>query len=133
MRKILSSIVLLGGLYFAGAMIGSAQEGWQQPADSTGLPNNEWKRGLAISPVSVNLNGRDKRMVGLGSYIVNARAGCADCHTSAMHTQIPAGNLDLDPSESPSPYVNLINVVSAEDPSLIYVVPNRPDGKQSDG
>jgi hypothetical protein len=84
MRKILLSIVLLGGLYFAGAMIGSAQEGWQQPADSTALPNNEWKRGLAISPVSVNLNGRDRRMVGLGSYIVNARAGCADCHTNPL-------------------------------------------------
>lgn len=57
--------------------------------------------------------------------------GCADCHTTAMHTQIPAGNLDLDPSESPSPYVNLINVVNAEDSSLIYVVPNRPHFRAS--
>ncbi len=69
--------------------------------------------GAAIEGMFIDFNGQGN--------------GCADCHTSAMHTQIPAGNLDLDPSESPSPYVNLINVVSAEDPSLIYVVPNRPD------
>jgi hypothetical protein len=38
MRKALLSIVLLGGLYFAGAMIGSAQEGWQQPGRQHGPP-----------------------------------------------------------------------------------------------
>lgn len=69
--------------------------------------------GAAIEGIFTDFNGQGN--------------GCADCHTSAMHTQIPAGNLDLDPSESPSPYVNLINVVSAEDPSLIYVVPNDPE------
>jgi len=69
--------------------------------------------GAAIEGIFIDFNGQGN--------------GCADCHTSAMHTQIPAGNLDLDPNESPSPYVNLINVVSAEDPSLIYVVPNYPE------
>ena len=69
--------------------------------------------GAAIEGIFIDFNGQGN--------------GCADCHTSAMHTQVPAGNLDLDPSESPSPYVNLVNVVSAEDPSLIYVVPNYPE------
>lgn len=39
------------------------------------------RQGLAISPVPVNLDGRNPRLVGLGSYLVNAVAGCTDCHT----------------------------------------------------
>lgn len=38
-------------------------------------------RGLEVSPVPVNLSGRDRDLVGLGSYIVNAQAACNDCHT----------------------------------------------------
>jgi hypothetical protein len=90
MKRIVLSIALLGGLYFAVAMTGSAQEGWQQQADDAGLPDKEWKRGLAISPVPVNLTGRDKRLVGLGSYIVNARAACGDCHTNPLY--LPGGD-----------------------------------------
>ena len=63
MKRIVSSIVLFGGLLLAAAIVGSAQGGRQQPEDSTGLPSIEWKRGLALSPVPMNLNGRDKRMV----------------------------------------------------------------------
>jgi hypothetical protein len=47
------------------------------------LPNKIWKRGLAISPVSLNLEGKDKLVVGEGSYIVNT--GCVDCHTSPVY------------------------------------------------
>lgn len=36
--------------------------------------------GLAIAPTHLNLHGKDVRMVGLGSYIVNAQSACADCH-----------------------------------------------------
>ena len=39
------------------------------------------KRGYEIAPVPLNLNGRNPALVGLGSYIVNAQAGCNDCHT----------------------------------------------------
>ncbi len=39
-------------------------------------------RGLQISPVHLNLRGKDRNMVGLGSYIVNAQGGCNDCHTN---------------------------------------------------
>lgn len=39
------------------------------------------RQGLAISPVKVNLDDRDPALVGLGSYLVNAVAGCTDCHT----------------------------------------------------
>jgi hypothetical protein len=47
-------------------------------------------RGLAISPVPVDtagLSAHQRRLVGLGSYIVNAASDCAACHTG------PAGFL----------------------------------------
>ena len=37
--------------------------------------------GLAIAPVNLNFRNRDRDLVGLGSYIVNAQAACADCHS----------------------------------------------------
>ena len=39
--------------------------------------------GLAIAPVPLNLAGKDRALVGLGSYIVNALVDCNGCHTSA--------------------------------------------------
>jgi len=53
--------------------------------------------------------------------------GCADCHTSAMGAQFPSGNLDLDPTESPSPYVNIVGVESPDYPGIKYVVPGHPE------
>jgi hypothetical protein len=34
------------------------------------------ERGLAIAPVPLNLNGKDRPLVGLGSYIVNGHIDC---------------------------------------------------------
>ncbi len=38
------------------------------------------KRGFEIAPVPLNLAGKNRALVGLGSYIVNT-GGCNDCHT----------------------------------------------------
>jgi len=69
--------------------------------------------GAAIQTIFINYSG-------IG-------AGCADCHTTNMGAQFPSGGLDLDPIDSPSPYVNLINMPSFDDPDLIYVVPGHPE------
>lgn len=42
----------------------------------------EVRRGFAIAPVPLNLHGKNRELVGLGSYIVNAQGGCNDCHTN---------------------------------------------------
>ena len=47
-------------------------------------------RGLAITPVPVNVRGLDRQLVGLGSYLVNAGGGCNDCHTSPPYA--PGGD-----------------------------------------
>lgn len=49
--------------------------------------------GFAIAPVPLNLRGKDKALVGLGSYIVNASADCNGCHTQNAQTEyVPTGN-----------------------------------------
>ena len=50
-------------------------------ADDDDDEGSRARPGLAISPVPVNLDGRNPRLVGLGSYLVNAVAGRTDCHT----------------------------------------------------
>ena len=43
--------------------------------------------GLKISPVHLNLKGKNLALVGLGSYIVNAQGGCNDCHTNPPYAE----------------------------------------------
>ena len=38
--------------------------------------------GYLIAPVPLALRGLNRDLVGLGSYLVNAQAGCNDCHTN---------------------------------------------------
>ena len=38
--------------------------------------------GFAISPLPMNLHGKNPALVGLGSYLVNAVSECGDCHTT---------------------------------------------------
>ncbi|MGH8012072.1 MAG: cytochrome C [Candidatus Binataceae bacterium] len=37
--------------------------------------------GMKLSPVPLNLHGRDPALVGRGSYLVNVVGGCGDCHS----------------------------------------------------
>ena len=48
------------------------------------------KQGLAIAPVPLDLRGKNRALVGLGSYLVNAVSECNDCHTRPHF--LPGGN-----------------------------------------
>lgn len=48
------------------------------------------RAGFAIAPVPLDLTGKDRGKVGLGSYLVNAIGGCNDCHTNPSFA--PGGN-----------------------------------------
>ena len=53
------------------------------------------KLGFAIAPVPLNLVGKNRAQVGLGSYLVNAVAECNGCHhatLSASSPYAPGGN-----------------------------------------
>ena len=65
-----------------------------QPVTFT-LPDNDEisestiQQGFAIAPVPLNLKGKNRALVGLGSYIVNT-GGCNDCHTNPSY--LPGGD-----------------------------------------
>jgi len=40
------------------------------------------QQGFAIAPVLLDLRGKDRELVGLGSYLVNAVQSCNGCHSS---------------------------------------------------
>ncbi|RMH34740.1 MAG: cytochrome C [Nitrospirae bacterium] len=72
--------LLFTGLIIVFGLIGSVQ------ADDAGKGKrgddaSRVKRGFEIAPVPLNLHGKDRNLVGLGSYIVNGQGGCNDCHT----------------------------------------------------
>ena len=63
--------------------------------------------GFRIAPVHLNLAGKDREMVGLGSYLVNATGDCNGCHTAGgppNFNYAPGGNpyfgqpLKVDPT-----------------------------------
>ena len=74
-----TSAVALAILLFAGTWRTSnpvqAQNNWD---------NEDYlvKIGFQIAPVTLNLQGKNKELVGLGSYLVNAIGDCNGCHTS---------------------------------------------------
>lgn len=51
------------------------------------------RRGFQIAPVPLNLAHKNRALVGLGSYIVNAQGECNGCHSAGPQTQfLPGGN-----------------------------------------
>lgn len=49
--------------------------------------------GLEIAPVPLNLRHKDRDLVGLGSYLVNAVGDCNGCHTAGAPAEFaPGGN-----------------------------------------
>lgn len=78
-----SSMVVLGG--FAASVFL-----FHSPDSVAGGPYSDAAeariaQGFAISPVLLDLKGKDPALVGLGSYIVNAPGGCNDCHTEPAY------------------------------------------------
>jgi len=65
----------------------------QARAEDSANDEAQVKRGFQISPVPLNLAGKNRTLVGLGSYLVNATEGCNDCHSAGPETTYaPGGN-----------------------------------------
>ncbi len=65
------------------AGIGSSSPRAKATDDDNDGNESRIQRGLEIAPVSLNLEGKNRALVGLGSYIVNA-------HVPAMSATAPA-------------------------------------------
>jgi hypothetical protein len=66
------------------------------------------QQGLAIAPVPLDLQGKNRALVGLGSYLVNAQGDCAACHTDVAPAFVPGGNPYLGEPEQIDPARYLI-------------------------
>ena len=73
-------------LVLAGTLISSTR---LQADDDRDGDESKVEIGLEIAPVRLNLNGKDRHKVGLGSYIVNGQADCNGCHTADPTMDFP--------------------------------------------
>jgi hypothetical protein len=102
LRTSLSPVITaLGGiLIFYGASVATnAQADFkgtsQAQAEQVDPPDESTiETGFAISPVPLNLEGKNRALVGLGSYLVNAVAYCDSCHNPGPgnNSWAPGGN-----------------------------------------
>jgi hypothetical protein len=72
------TIALIAGLALGSVLSGRSLHSGD---DDDNGDNSRIQQGLAIAPVHLNLKGKNRALVGLGSYIVNAQSGCANCHS----------------------------------------------------
>lgn len=83
-----------GAVFAAVVLAGSLSSISRAQADDDGERNGDEariRRGFEIAPVSLNLKGKNRALVGLGSYIVNAVSECDGCHSAGPPTQYAGG------------------------------------------
>jgi hypothetical protein len=66
------------------ALVGQLSTSPTVRAQNNGINDEEQlvRIGYAIAPVPLNLEGKNRDLVGLGSFIVNAQGDCNGCHTA---------------------------------------------------
>src|SRR5712692_11839453 len=78
------AVVVLGGLLI-GSRSGNAFQNQGNDDES------RIQQGFEIAPVPLNLAGKNRALVGLGSYIVNAQEDCNGCHSAGPATEFVRG------------------------------------------
>jgi hypothetical protein len=90
--RLITSVVALAALtvIVTSGTLGRSQRVQKQNDDDQ---KSRIERGFQMAPVPLNLEGKNRELVGLGSYLVNAVASCNDCHSAGSQTQFaPGGN-----------------------------------------
>jgi hypothetical protein len=101
----IASLLGVGGAAVAGESRNGENGSWAGEKDWHGGHARDWGKdpskeeraldsrihvGFEIAPVPLDLEGKNRALVGLGSYLVNAAGGCNDCHTNPSYA--PGGN-----------------------------------------
>ena len=99
-NRILKAALLFVGLALAVPLFNN------MPAQSDDT-NSESKiqRGFDIAPVALNLQGKNRALVGLGSYLVNGPGDCNACHNPGPGNNqfLPGGNPFFGQSKNVNP------------------------------
>ena len=78
-NKLLGATITFAGVALAMILLRSPGV---QAQDDQGNEESLIRIGFNIAPVPLNLEGKDRDLVGLGSFIVNGQADCNGCHTA---------------------------------------------------
>ena len=88
--RILGSAAAVAGLVIAG-MVATSPRGRADDRDDREDDNDpRIEQGFDIAPVPLELEGHNRKLVGLGSYLVNT-IGCNDCHDTGPRNQYAKG------------------------------------------
>jgi hypothetical protein len=91
--KVAGATVAFAGVVLAGMFLSSPRGRADDGDDRDEGRDSRVEQGFDIAPVPLNLEGKNRRLVGLGSYIVNAQSGCNGCHSQGPKTEfVPGGN-----------------------------------------
>jgi hypothetical protein len=91
-KRILASTAAVAGLFAAVTIVSNSplqgDDNDRNRGDREDEGELEVQTGFRLVPpnIKLNLQGKDIKLVGLGSYIVNAQGGCNDCHTCPSYT-----------------------------------------------
>src|SRR6266404_4797980 len=91
--KVMGVTLALAGFALAVTLVRSPRVQAQEEDDDRDSNDPRIEQGFDIAPVQLNLDGKNRKLVGLGSYIVNAQSGCNGCHSTGPATEfLPGGN-----------------------------------------
>src|SRR6266487_2051953 len=90
-------------LVFAGVVVWITTMAWTTAATSDDRDDeSRIREGFQIAPVHLNLNGKNRALVGLGSYLVNGPGDCNGCHSGPSGQFLPGG----DPAQGQPKMIN---------------------------
>ena len=90
--KLMRQIKMISIGMFGLALLALATNTQPGQAQGPGSEESKIKLGFEIAPLPLDLEGKNRALVGLGSYIVNAQADCNGCHTVNLNSYLPGGN-----------------------------------------
>src|SRR6266567_8285123 len=79
LARLVRAVAVIVAIVLAGTLIRSSRV--QANADDD-RSESRIQRGFEVAPVSLNLAGKNRSLVGLGSYLVNAAGDCNACHNA---------------------------------------------------
>jgi len=88
--KALCVTVACAGVAMAGMLV-SSPRGRADDGDDRDDRDPRIEKGFDIAPIPLNFEGKNRRLVGIGSYIVNAQADCNGCHSAGPASEFAMG------------------------------------------
>jgi hypothetical protein len=86
--KVMGATVAFAGVSVLGMLMTSPRGRADDQDDES---DSRIEKGFDIAPVKLNLEGKNRALVGLGSYIVNGQIDCNGCHSAGPPTQFVRG------------------------------------------